>query len=115
MLGETLEPVHPGEILEDFLADTSLTDAARAFGFYVDRSHRNEVLPRDIDRYPYQTPDLGTVEGRRREWAEVFAHELLMPYDEIQVYKRLPRVRLVRRFGVPVPVVNYWVQKLRGS
>lgn len=89
--------------------------AARAFGFYVDRSHRNEVLPRDIDRYPYQTPDLDTVEGRRREWAEVFAHELLMPYDEIQVYKRLPRVRLVRRFGVPVPVVNYWVQKLRGS
>ena len=87
--------------------------AARALGFYVDRSHRNEVLPRDIDRYPYQTPDLGTVEGRRWEWVEVFAHELLMPYDEIQVYKRLPRVRLAHRFGVPVPILNYWVHRVR--
>lgn len=89
--------------------------AARALGFYVDRSRRTEVLPRDIDRYPYQTPDLGTVEGRRREWAEVFAHELLMPHDEIHTYETVPRVRLAHRFGVPVPVVNYWVQKLRGS
>lgn len=44
--------------------------AARALGFYVDRSRRSEVLPRDIDRYPYPTPDLGTVEGRLWEWVE---------------------------------------------
>lgn len=87
--------------------------AARALGFYVDRSRRTEVLPRDIDRYPYQTPDLGTVEGIRREWVEVFAHELLMPYDEIQAHKRLPRVRLAHRFGVPVPILNYWVHRVR--
>lgn len=28
MLDEPLGPVHPGEILEDFLADTNLNDAA---------------------------------------------------------------------------------------
>lgn len=36
MLGETLEPVHPGEILEDFLADTNLKDAARDMGLPVE-------------------------------------------------------------------------------
>lgn len=36
MLGEILEPVHPGEILEDFLADTNITDAARDMGLPVD-------------------------------------------------------------------------------
>lgn len=28
MLDEPLEPVHPGEILEDFLADTTIEDVA---------------------------------------------------------------------------------------
>jgi hypothetical protein len=36
MLGETLEPVHPGEILEDFLADTNLKDAAHDMGLPVE-------------------------------------------------------------------------------
>jgi putative toxin-antitoxin system, toxin component len=85
--------------------------AARALRFYVDRSRRSHILPRDIDWYPYPPADVGTSEGKRREWVEVFAHELLMPQDEIHKYKNLPRVRLARRFGVPVPVVNYWVQK----
>ena len=35
MLGETLEPVHPGEILEDFLADTNLNAAALDMGLPV--------------------------------------------------------------------------------
>ena len=102
--------------LEENLSPSCLrVSAARALGFYVDRSQRSMVLPRDIDRYPYQTPDLGTMEGKRREWVAVFAHELLMPHNEIQAHKHLPRVRLARWFGVPVPILNYWVQKLKGS
>ena len=40
MLDETLEPVHPGEILEDFLADASLNDTACDMDLPV------ETLPR---------------------------------------------------------------------
>lgn len=36
MLGETLEPVHPGEILDDFLADSSVKEAARDMGLPVE-------------------------------------------------------------------------------
>ena len=36
MLEETLEPIRPGEILEDFLADTNLTDAAHDMGLPVE-------------------------------------------------------------------------------
>lgn len=89
--------------------------AARALGFYMDRSQRSHILPRDIDRYPYPPPNIGTTQGKHREWVEVFAHELLMPQDEIQKYETLPRVRLAHRFGVPVPILNYRVQKLKES
>lgn len=36
MLGETLEPVHPGEILDVFLADSSVKEAARDMGLPVE-------------------------------------------------------------------------------
>ena len=36
MLEETLEPIHPGEILEDFLADTNVNDAAFDMGLPVE-------------------------------------------------------------------------------
>lgn len=36
MLGEILEPVHPGEILDNFLADSSVKEAARDMGLPVE-------------------------------------------------------------------------------
>lgn len=84
--------------------------AAHELGHYVDRSHRTEILPRDIDQRSNQPPDFNTSEGKREIWANEFAGELLMPQEEIQQQrenKNISPIRLAQLFNVPLPVMNH--------
>lgn len=61
MLDEPLGPVHPGEILEDFLADTNLTDVALNMGLPVETL--TNLLSGDISVTPEVAQKLGAYCG----------------------------------------------------